>query len=179
MSNQIEVYQPRRTFHFGHVIFDERFCKRAYTKMNQTHYMKTCWACGRNAAQRPSGWFAPFLIERAHIVNKPRREDRRTVILLCSLCHKQSHGETFPAYSQENPLTLEGMLYLKLMFDNWFYDREFMQRCSIRRLPEPVMPIGTIGRNVGILRNWLARNCLLYTSPSPRDATLSRMPSSA
>ena len=24
-----------------------------------------------------------------------------------------------------------------------------------------------------------ARNCLLYTSPSPRDATLSRMPSSA
>ena len=25
----------------------------------------------------------------------------------------------------------------------------------------------------------LARNCLLYTSPSPRDATLSRMPSSA
>ena len=25
----------------------------------------------------------------------------------------------------------------------------------------------------------LFRNCLLYTSPSPRDATLSRMPSSA
>ena len=25
----------------------------------------------------------------------------------------------------------------------------------------------------------LAENCLLYTSPSPRDATLSRMPSSA
>ena len=25
----------------------------------------------------------------------------------------------------------------------------------------------------------LIRNCLLYTSPSPRDATLSRMPSSA
>ena len=24
-----------------------------------------------------------------------------------------------------------------------------------------------------------AKNCLLYTSPSPRDATLSRMPSSA
>ena len=25
----------------------------------------------------------------------------------------------------------------------------------------------------------IAKNCLLYTSPSPRDATLSRMPSSA
>ena len=27
--------------------------------------------------------------------------------------------------------------------------------------------------------NWYAYTCLLYTSPSPRDATLSRMPSSA
>ena len=27
--------------------------------------------------------------------------------------------------------------------------------------------------------SWLAQACLLYTSPSPRDATLSRMPSSA
>ena len=26
---------------------------------------------------------------------------------------------------------------------------------------------------------WLSKSCLLYTSPSPRDATLSRMPSSA
>ena len=29
------------------------------------------------------------------------------------------------------------------------------------------------------LRKHLGRTCLLYTSPSPRDATLSRMPSSA
>ena len=32
------------------------------------------------------------------------------------------------------------------------------------------------------LGNWIGKNlkgCLLYTSPSPRDATLSRMPSSA
>ena len=28
-------------------------------------------------------------------------------------------------------------------------------------------------------RSGVAINCLLYTSPSPRDATLSRMPSSA
>ena len=27
--------------------------------------------------------------------------------------------------------------------------------------------------------NKVGKNCLLYTSPSPRDATLSRMPSSA
>ena len=30
-----------------------------------------------------------------------------------------------------------------------------------------------------VLRLLLANGCLLYTSPSPRDATLSRMPSSA
>ena len=30
-----------------------------------------------------------------------------------------------------------------------------------------------------IIRRLHARHCLLYTSPSPRDATLSRMPSSA
>ena len=28
-------------------------------------------------------------------------------------------------------------------------------------------------------KDWWAKTCLLYTSPSPRDATLSRMPSSA
>ena len=35
--------------------------------------------------------------------------------------------------------------------------------------------------NLGISVNYVAfpRSCLLYTSPSPRDATLSRMPSSA
>ena len=34
---------------------------------------------------------------------------------------------------------------------------------------------------VGKVKDWLEQNdlCLLYTSPSPRDATLSRMPSSA
>ena len=35
------------------------------------------------------------------------------------------------------------------------------------------------GWNVTILITDQSNNCLLYTSPSPRDATLSRMPSSA
>ena len=37
---------------------------------------------------------------------------------------------------------------------------------------------GSCAMNIGG-RNTLACTCLLYTSPSPRDATLSRMPSSA
>ena len=38
----------------------------------------------------------------------------------------------------------------------------------------------TIENSKEILKNLIAAvDCLLYTSPSPRDATLSRMPSSA
>ena len=32
---------------------------------------------------------------------------------------------------------------------------------------------------VGFVCNWLYLDCLLYTSPSPRDGLLSRMPSCA
>ena len=34
-------------------------------------------------------------------------------------------------------------------------------------------------KNMGVVIHRLARICLLYTSPSPRDGLLSRMPSSA
>ena len=37
----------------------------------------------------------------------------------------------------------------------------------------------SMGIYIGILLGYLFGGCLLYTSPSPRDATLSRMPSSA
>ena len=36
-----------------------------------------------------------------------------------------------------------------------------------------------IEKNLEKSANWYLMACLLYTSPSPRDATLSRMPSSA
>ena len=42
---------------------------------------------------------------------------------------------------------------------------------------DPKEAIGIIG--AGLILMLLATTCLLYTSPSPRDATLSRMPSSA
>ena len=35
------------------------------------------------------------------------------------------------------------------------------------------------GKNLGLENDRIYKTCLLYTSPSPRDATLSRMPSSA
>ena len=36
-----------------------------------------------------------------------------------------------------------------------------------------------VGLAVALAARWLLNNCLLYTSPSPRDGLLSRMPSSA
>ena len=39
--------------------------------------------------------------------------------------------------------------------------------------------VGTGNMPVGIITNAQGTNCLLYTSPSPRDRTRSRMPSSA
>ena len=39
--------------------------------------------------------------------------------------------------------------------------------------------MGAVGSHTNALVAILKEDCLLYTSPSPRDATLSRMPSSA
>ena len=44
--------------------------------------------------------------------------------------------------------------------------------------PSPLM-IDYMEKKFGLDRSRICMVCLLYTSPSPRDATLSRMPSSA
>ena len=41
------------------------------------------------------------------------------------------------------------------------------------------VPVYSTGTKNGVPQITVGYNCLLYTSPSPRDATLSRMPSSA
>mgnify|MGYP003377969120 CR=1 FL=1 len=38
---------------------------------------------------------------------------------------------------------------------------------------------GSFGTIHKLFQQWEAKHCLLYTSPSPRDGLLSRMPSSA
>ena len=71
--------------------------------------------------------------------------------------------------------------------------RQLMETKAVKRINEAIEkreekgPMGTrrrlLATSVRISRNmapWLHEMaCLLYTSPSPRDATLSRMPSSA
>jgi hypothetical protein len=98
-----------------------------------------CWYCGRRYGQSPKNWHAPFIIERAHIVNHPRRLDRRVCVLLCSMCHRVSHG----ARIKENKLpqlTVGMMVALKRLFDAEYLDLPFMAKNSIRAIPEEENP---------------------------------------
>ncbi len=107
----------------------------AYQFMYQQVELR-CWACGRDWQGRPSWWYAPWCLERAHIVNKPRVEDRRVVAILCSGCHHTAHGKIVSGWDLPK-LTLGEMLWLKRKMDPEWYDLPFMQKCSVRRLPEP------------------------------------------
>ena len=95
-----------------------------------------CWWCGRGCRSAPNDWNAPWLIERAHITNKPRLKDRRCAVLLCSCCHRIQHGADIVCSDivTQAP-TLEHMLQMKRLFDRDFYDREMLQYCSIAKLP--------------------------------------------
>ena len=44
---------------------------------------------------------------------------------------------------------------------------------------QTLMNCSAVIYNIGIIREFKSKGCLLYTSPSPRDGLLSRMPSSA
>lgn len=116
----------------------EREHKRAYKFLAHDHPLPWCWACGRGEFDRPLDWYGPWLIERAHIVKNPRREDARAVVLLCSLCHKCSHGEK--VVTRERPvrypqLSIEHLLWLKRNRDGSRFSLTFLQSCSIKKLP--------------------------------------------
>lgn len=99
-----------------------------------------CWACGRGAWEAPEGWGAPWLIERAHIVTQPRAEDRRAVVMICSLCHRLHHGEAVVLDGQSVSLpglTIPQMLWLKREHDRGWYDLGFLAKHHVGVLPGP------------------------------------------
>ena len=110
-----------------------------YAKFLSETEFRFCWYCGRSASQRPSWWGADFFIERAHIVSSPIVEDRRVVVLLCSACHFACHNSNVFGYTLPVP-TVEHMLWLKRTFDREYYDREFMQKFSVKRLLSCIGP---------------------------------------
>jgi len=92
-----------------------------------------CWLCGAGPRDQPRWWHAPWIIERAHIVAAPRREDIRAIILLCSLCHRLEHGQEING--QVLKLTLAHKLWLKLHRHPEAYDRKFLRANSHTSLP--------------------------------------------
>ena len=100
-----------------------------------------CWHCGLGAWERPDDWSAPWLIERAHIVSAPRVEDRRVIIMLCSLCHRIQHGENLGAMAGDRrQLTLPHMLWIKRQADRGWWDPGFLERHHVGKLPAPERP---------------------------------------
>ena len=64
----------------------------------------------------------------------------------------------------------------KSAFDDMDIDNDV---AAIRREIEEMKSLGQLPADLDDEMRALNEDCLLYTSPSPRDATLSRMPSSA
>jgi hypothetical protein len=87
----------------------------------------------------PEGWHGPWFIERCHMIPfSIRIEDVRAIVLLCSLCHKTSHGERVILTAGANPLPRihpEHMLDLKRRFDRPNYDREWLKERYGWRVP--------------------------------------------
>lgn len=99
-----------------------------------------CYWCGRGTEHRPSWWGAPWLVERAHIVNNPRRKDRHAAVLLCSWCHRLEHGEVFSVPSLPAP-SLQNMLWMKKHMDPKYYKRKFLVANTVASsLPFPKKP---------------------------------------
>ena len=111
----------------------DRYDAKANYDFMRQHFHR-CWACFSNS--KPKNYLGPWLIERAHIVNKPRREDRRLVVMLCTICHKANHGERIAGNIRPR-LTTSMMIQIKKEFDPLWFDLEFMGKHSVRMLYEP------------------------------------------
>ena len=58
-------------------------------------------------------------------------------------------------------------------------ERELLERSKSQTSDEAKLANALGDENLGLLITRKTKRCLLYTSPSPRDGLLSRMPSSA
>ena len=110
-------------------------------------------------------------------------------------------SENYEEYMEElvnafNPGTIMGLMCLNTIsvsWDGYLYDCDFNQMLDLKVAPKESQHLSTFDieklkdRNVILNQHCYgctagagsSCGCLLYTSPSPRDATLSRMPSSA
>ena len=77
-----------------------------------------------------------------------------------------------------SPKMQRDCICLVLAIVNYCYEREYIDKNPFRKFKLPKIPASRVEYLTGEeVEKFL--NCLLYTSPSPRDRTRSRMPSSA
>jgi len=107
-----------------------------------------CWACGRGANDRSSGWFAPWILTLAHLAaggSKMKRHiNRRAVVIFCPLCHllhstsgegsRKVNGTEYPQLSNGN------VLWIKRSFDPEWFDLDWIAERWLGELPDLIPP---------------------------------------
>ena len=99
--------------------------------------------------------------------NHPFHNGNKRAALVALLCHLDANGLTFDSRVDQ------GQLY------------SFMLKIASHKFAPKKKVHNSADIEVGEIAKWVRKNtrrvkrCLLYTSPSPRDRTRSRMPSSA
>lgn len=115
--------------------------KQDYRNFKHNTLYPWCWACGRDESQRPDRWFAPWGVDKAHLLSSYRKrvEDVRLISLLCCLCHKRYDGSIISSCPGHDwpRLTLANLLWVKERWDPANFDIAFIQRHSISTLPDP------------------------------------------
>ena len=100
------------------------------------------------------------------MIMTPEEKYRDLYEQMYELCEEQGWGDPF-SYARSRELYMAGLLGHKVADDYAGEDAiDEFGGCEYK---------STIGKNV----NGTYNGCLLYTSPSPRDSSESRMPSSA
>ena len=76
---------------------------------------------------------------------------------------------------------MKKIITLEIGNSSWWKNRKYRREAAseIRELREKNKKVKLLKKYQLDSSNTIIYGCLLYTSPSPRDATLSRMPSSA
>lgn len=109
-----------------------------------------CWLSGWTQSFRPADWHGPTKLQIAHIASGAGRavrvDDRRAVISLSPLCHMLHVSSSdrlktmtigkfiYPTIDERHTL------YLKKVFDEEYYDEDYLQSIWIGKLPEPERP---------------------------------------
>ena len=109
---------------------------------------------------------------------KGRIHPDKAGVLWCSLNNRVVKAEMPEVYMEDKALKSEQHLkYLGITFDRSMCGNEHVTR-TITKARKGLVALKTKAI-VRMSQKILAMLCLLYTSPSPRDRSLSRMPSSA